>query len=88
MYLLHQKHHHLYYNFYDHSHENDHRNYNINGDAFDVGDTFSGVKLNTGLKALKEINKILPAGFNLTQLALKWILMHDSVTTVIPELQL
>ena len=64
--------------------ENDHRNYNINGDAFDVGDTFSGVKLNTGLKALKEINKILPAGFNLTQLALKWILMHDSVTTVIP----
>ena len=45
---------------------------------------FSGVKLNTGLKALKEINKILPAGFNLTQLALKWILMHDSVTTVIP----
>ncbi len=64
--------------------ENDHRNYNINGDAFDVGDTFSGVKLNTGLKALKEINKILPVGFNLTQLALKWILMHDSVTTVIP----
>lgn len=64
--------------------ENDHRNYNINGDAFDVGDTFSGIKLNTGLKALKEINKILPAGFNLTQLALKWILMHDSVTTVIP----
>ena len=64
--------------------ENDHRNYNINGDAFDIGDTFSGVKLNTGLKALKEINKILPAGFNLTQLALKWILMHESVTTVIP----
>ena len=64
--------------------ENDHRNYNINGDAFDVGDTFSGVKLNTGLKALKEINRILPAGFNLTQLALKWILMHESVTTVIP----
>ncbi len=64
--------------------ENDHRNYNINGDAFDVGDTFSGINLNTGLKALNEINKILPSGFNLTQLALKWILMHDSVTTVIP----
>ena len=40
--------------------ENDHRNYNINGDSFDVGDTFSGVKLNKGLEAVNELRKILP----------------------------
>ena len=64
--------------------ENDHRNYNIKGDAFDVGETFSGVEFNKALKVVEELKSILPEGFSLSQLALKWILMHDAVSVVIP----
>ncbi len=64
--------------------ENDHRNYNINGDAFDVGETFSGVDFSKGLKAVDELKKIKPEGFSLTDLSLKWILSHPEVTVVIP----
>ena len=64
--------------------ENDHRNYNIDGKAFDVGDTFSGVKLEKGLFALEKLKKILPKNFSLSDLALKWILAHKEVTVVIP----
>ena len=64
--------------------ENDHRNYNINGKAFDVGDTFSGVDFENGLKAVERLKKILPDGFSLATLALKWILSHDAVSVVIP----
>ena len=64
--------------------ENDHRNYNIKGEAFDIGDTFSGVDLEKGLKAVNELKKIKPPNFNLAQLSLKWILSHPEVTTVIP----
>ena len=64
--------------------ENDHRNYNRDGSAFDVGDTFSGVDFEKGLKAVEELKKILPKNFTLAQLALKWILMHQEITVVIP----
>ncbi len=64
--------------------ENDHRNYNINGNAFDVGETFSGVDFSKGLEAVEELKKIKPEGFSLTDLSLKWILSHPEVTTVIP----
>ena len=64
--------------------KNDHRNYNINGDAFDVGETFSGVNFEKGLEAVEKLKDILPTGFSLTDLALKWILMHKEVTVVIP----
>ena len=64
--------------------ENDHRNYNINGKAFDVGDTFSGVDFENGLKAVERLKKLLPDGFSLATLALKWILSHDAVSVVIP----
>lgn len=64
--------------------ENDHRNYNINGEAFDIGDTFSGVDLKKGLEAVNELKKITPANFSLAQLAIKWILMHDAISVVIP----
>lgn len=64
--------------------ENDHRNYNINGEYFDVGDTFSGVNFEKGLEAVSELKKILPEGYSLSDLALKWILMHDAVSVVIP----
>ncbi len=64
--------------------ENDHRNYNINGDAFDVGETFSGVDFSKGLEAVEELKKIKPQGFSLTDLSLKWILSHPEITVVIP----
>ena len=64
--------------------ENDHRNYNINGEAFDVGDTFSGVNFEKGLKAVEKLKTLLPDNFSLSELALKWILMHDEVSVVIP----
>ena len=64
--------------------ENDHRNYNKDGSAFDIGDTFSGVNFEKGLQAVEELKKILPQNFKLSQLALKWILMHEEVTVVIP----
>ena len=64
--------------------ENDHRNYNIKGDAFDVGETFSGVDFNKALTVVEELKLLIPEGFSLSQLALKWILMHDEVSVVIP----
>ncbi len=64
--------------------ENDHRNYNIKGDAFDVGETFSGVDFNKALKVVEELKSITPQGFSLSQLALKWILMHEAVSVIIP----
>ena len=64
--------------------ENDHRNYNINGAAFDVGDTFSGVNFTKGLDAVEELKKIVPRDFSLSDLALKWILSHKEITVVIP----
>tara|TARA_E500000331_G_C17261869_1_gene715584 strand:+ start:295 stop:1275 length:981 start_codon:yes stop_codon:yes gene_type:complete len=63
---------------------NDHRNYNFNGKSFDIGDTFSGVNFEKGLEAVEYLKKILPKKFTLTDLALKWILMHDEVSVVIP----
>jgi aryl-alcohol dehydrogenase-like predicted oxidoreductase len=62
----------------------DHRNFNRHGESFDVGETFSGVDYETGLKAVEEIRKLVPAGASLAQLALRWILMFDGVSTIIP----
>jgi aryl-alcohol dehydrogenase-like predicted oxidoreductase len=64
--------------------ENDHRNYNLNGEAFDVGDTFSGVNFAKGIQAVEELKKIVPKNFSLSDLALKWILSHKEVSVVIP----
>jgi len=63
---------------------NDHRNYNIKGEAFDVGETFSGVNFEKGLLAVEELKQLLPENFTMADLALKWILMHDEVTVAIP----
>lgn len=62
----------------------DHRNFNRNGKAFDVGETFSGVDYEVGLAAVEEIRKLLPAGVSMSQFALRWILMFDAVTCAIP----
>lgn len=64
--------------------KSDHRNYNRKGEAFDRGETFAGVDFHTGLKAVEEIKQVIPRSFTLPQLALKWILMHDAVSTTIP----
>jgi aryl-alcohol dehydrogenase-like predicted oxidoreductase len=62
----------------------DHRNYNRHGEAFDVGETFSGVDFETGLRAVEELRKLVPEGMTMTQFALRWILMFDAVTCAIP----
>ncbi len=62
---------------------NDHRQYNRKGQAFDVGETFAGVDFDTGLKAVERLKEILPQGYTMPQFALKWILMHTEVSTVI-----
>ena len=64
--------------------ENDHRNYNRNGDAFDVGETFSGVDYETGLQAALEFAELVPEGVTTAQAALAWIIAQDGVSTVIP----
>ncbi|MBC7312577.1 MAG: aldo/keto reductase [Rhizobium sp.] len=62
----------------------DHRNFNRHGEAFDVGETFAGVPLETGLQAVEEVRKLVPAGTAMAAFALRWILMHEAVTVVIP----
>ncbi len=62
----------------------DHRNFNRNGEAFDVGETFAGVPFETGLAAVEEVRKLMPEGASMAQFALRWILMHEAVTVVIP----
>jgi aryl-alcohol dehydrogenase-like predicted oxidoreductase len=62
----------------------DHRNYNLHGEVFDRGETFSGVDLDKGLAAVEELKRFVPKGMDLTQMALKWILMFDAVTCAIP----
>ncbi|MDQ7805923.1 aldo/keto reductase [Amycolatopsis sp. A133] len=64
--------------------ENDHRNYNRNGDAFDVGETFSGVPYEVGLEAVERLRGLVPAGQTLAQFALRWIIDQPGVSTVIP----
>ncbi len=64
--------------------EDDHRNYNRQGKFFDVGETFSGVDFEIGLKAVEELKGIKPEDISCVQMALKWILMHSEVSCVIP----
>jgi aryl-alcohol dehydrogenase-like predicted oxidoreductase len=62
----------------------DHRQFNRHGEVFDVGETFSGVDYETGLRAVEELRAVCPPGWSMTQFALRWILMHDAVTCAIP----
>jgi aryl-alcohol dehydrogenase-like predicted oxidoreductase len=64
--------------------ESDHRLFNRNGEAFDVGETFSGVPFDSGLAAVERIRKLLGVEANMAQVALRWILMFDAVSVVIP----
>jgi aryl-alcohol dehydrogenase-like predicted oxidoreductase len=62
----------------------DHRNFNRFGQMFDVGETFSGVDFETGLRAVEELRKLVPTGATMGQFALRWILMFDAVSCAIP----
>jgi aryl-alcohol dehydrogenase-like predicted oxidoreductase len=62
----------------------DHRSYNRHGEAFDVGETFSGVDYQTGVEAAAEFAGIVPAGIAPAQAAIRWVIQQPGVTTVIP----
>ncbi|GAB1820128.1 aldo/keto reductase [Herbidospora sp. RD11066] len=64
--------------------ENDHRNYNRHGAAFDVGETFSGVDYETGLEAVRRLNPLIPDGATMAQFALRWIIDQPGVSAIIP----
>jgi aryl-alcohol dehydrogenase-like predicted oxidoreductase len=62
----------------------DHRTYNRSGEAFDVGETFSGVPYDVGVRAAREVAALTPDGATTAQLALRWLVDQPGVTTVIP----
>jgi len=62
----------------------DHRAFNRQGEAFDRGETFSGVEFNLGLQAVEGLSPLVPDGMTMTQMALRWILMFPAVTCAIP----
>ena len=62
----------------------DHRNYNRQGEMFDVGETFAGVPFEVGLQAVEELKRINDDGTPLAQFALRWVLDQPGVSTVIP----
>ena len=62
----------------------DHRNFNRNGEAFDKGETFSGIDYDLGLQAVDELKSLFPNEENLAPRALQWILTHPEVSCIIP----
>lgn len=63
--------------------EKDHRNFNANGEAFNAGETFSGIEFSKGIELSREIAALLPDN-KMAKWAIRWILDHPEVTTVIP----
>ncbi|MCW5722523.1 MAG: aldo/keto reductase [Devosia sp.] len=61
----------------------DHRNYNRDGEAFSVGETFSGLKFERGVELVAELRGLAPEGLPMSQFALRWVLDHPQVSTVI-----
>ncbi|MBN2347586.1 MAG: aldo/keto reductase [Bacteroidales bacterium] len=62
----------------------DHRNYNRDGKAFNVGETFAGLPFNKGVELAEELKNTVPENMTLIQMALRWILDFDAVSVVIP----
>jgi len=62
---------------------NDHRNFNANGEAFNAGETFSGIEFKEGLQLAQQIKNMLP-DHRMAQWAIRWVLDHPEITTVIP----
>lgn len=63
--------------------ESDHRHYNADGAAFSVGETFSGIEMDRAIEALDHVRPLVPDGMSLADFALRWILDHDAVSSVI-----
>lgn len=61
----------------------DHRTYNRDGAAFNVGETFAGVPFERAVELAERLKAMVPTGWTLAQLAQRWILDHAAVTTVI-----
>ncbi|MBQ2263636.1 MAG: aldo/keto reductase [Loktanella sp.] len=64
--------------------QDDHRNFNRDGSAFDKGETFAGVPYDVALDAVEDIRPLVPGSATMAQMALRWILMNDAVSVVIP----
>lgn len=64
--------------------KDDHRSFNRHGEAFDRGETFSGVDYELALEVVDQLRSLVPAGMTMTQFALRWILMNHAVTCTIP----
>ena len=64
--------------------EEDHRNFNRDGGSFNVGETFAGLPFERGVELADQIKPLVPDGMNMAQMAIRWILDFDAVTTVIP----
>ncbi|MEE3703943.1 aldo/keto reductase, partial [Pasteurella multocida] len=64
--------------------EDDHRTYNREGKAFDIGETFAGVPFETGLEAVRRLAPLVPEDATMAQFALRWIIDQPGVSTVIP----
>lgn len=64
--------------------KSDHRNFNKDGELFNVGETFAGVPFEKGVAFAERIKEWIPEGLNLTRVALRWVLDHEAVSTVIP----
>jgi aryl-alcohol dehydrogenase-like predicted oxidoreductase len=62
----------------------DHRTYNRDGQAFNVGETFAGLPFEIGVDRAEQLNALVPEGFTLTEIALRWCLDFDAVTVLIP----
>lgn len=64
--------------------EDDHRHFNRDGQEFNVGETFAGLEFKKGVELSNKVAWIAEGRENLTRAALKWILEHDAISSVIP----
>lgn len=64
--------------------EDDHRNFNRDGAAFNVGETFSGLPFAKGIEVIESIRPHVPSGMTMAEMALRWCLDHDAVSVLIP----
>lgn len=67
-----------------HFDKEDHRNFNRDGQAFNVGETFAGVPFEKGVELAGELKTLVPEGMTMAQLALRWIIDFEAISTVIP----
>ncbi len=64
--------------------ETDHRSYNREGQAFNVGETFAGISFEKGVELSEALKARVPEGMTMAQMALRWILDFDAATVIIP----